>query len=209
MLVAMPPLPSKIKKVCVRFLIVFLALFIVTLGINQYLVLSAKNRIYRDVSSLPIRETELILGTEPIRPDGSTNLHFLKRTDIAAKAYFDGKAMHLLISGNRNNRGFNEVLEMKNKFLANNVPEAALQLDFDGTRTYESIRRAKEIYHLNQIIVVTDAFHAPRALFLCRHFGIDAIALCPSGDPFGWWYLRYNVREYFARLIAVFDILKH
>jgi SanA protein len=148
-----------------------------------------------------------VLGTEPLRPDGSTNLHFIKRTDLAAKVYSSGKVTYLLISGNKNNRGFNEVLEMKKRILSKDVPETALELDFNGIRTWDSVRRAKEIYHVQKIVVITDAFHAPRAIFICRHFGIDAVAICPDRDPFGLWFVRYNVKEYFARLVAVFDAM--
>ena len=198
---------AKFKK-CLRIsLIVGGMLFATTLVINLYIICSTKNRVFYQISDLPQRDVELVLGTEPVRPDGSTNLHFLKRTDAAVKIYLAGKAKTLLISGSKNNRGFNEVLEMKNRIVTNGVPESVLQLDFDGNRTWESVRRAKEVYHLQKIIVVTDAFHAPRALFLCRHFGIDAVVYCPEKDPFGYWAVRYQVKEYFARLIAVFDIL--
>jgi SanA protein len=177
------------------------------MGINLYIIFSARNLIFRKVSDLPRHEFALVLGTEPLRPDGSTNLHFLKRTDLAAQVYAAGKATYLLISGNKNNRGFNEPIEMEKRILAENVPETALKLDFEGARTWESIRSAKEIYHLQNLIIITDAFHAPRALILCRHFGIKAVAICPEPDPFSLWSVRYAVREYFARLAAVFDIL--
>ncbi len=204
---AMSPTGSRIKKNCLWFLIVAILLFATTLGINLYIISSAKNCILFQITDLPQRDTALVLGTEPLRPDGFTNLHFIKRTGLAGKVYSSGKATHLLISGNKNNRGFNEVLEMKKRIMVEGVPEKALELDFEGSRTWESVRRAKEVYHLQKIIVITDGFHAPRAIFLCRHFGIDAVAICPAKDPFSLWSVRYNVKEYFARLIAVFDIL--
>jgi SanA protein len=198
---------SDLKKNCRRLFVAVILLFVTTLGINLYIIFSTKNFIFHQTMDLPQREFALVLGTEPFRPDGSTNLHFINRTDLAAKVYLSGKVTHLLISGNKNNRGFNEAMEMKKKILAKNVPESALELDFDGTRTWESVRRAKEVYHLQKVIIITDAFHAPRAIFLCRHFGIDALAMCPANDPFSLWSVRYNVKEYFARLIAIFDIL--
>jgi SanA protein len=182
-------------------------LFLVTSGINLYVIFSTKKFVFNQVANLPQRECALVLGTEPFRPDGTTNLHFINRTDLAAKIYSSGKVAHLLISGNRNNRGFNEPLQMEKRVLAENVPATAIELDFGGARTWDSIRRAKEIYHVQKIFIVTDSFHAPRAIFLCRHFGIDAIAICPAKDPFSLWSVRYNVKEYFARLLAVFDVL--
>jgi len=195
------------KKLFRKLFIVCLVLFTVVSGVNLYIIFSTRNCIVNQIANLPQTEFALVLGTEPVRPDGSTNLHFLKRTDAAAKIYLAGKAKSLLISGSKNNRGFNEVLEMKKQILADGVPESSLELDFDGTRTWESIRRSAEVYHLKKIIVITDAFHAPRAIYLCKHFGIDAIAYCPPKDPFGYWSVRYSVKEYFARAKAVLDIL--
>ena len=198
---------ASLKKICQRIFIVSVALFMVTLGINLYIICCTKDCIFKQITNLPPQEFEMVLGTEPMRPDGSTNLHFLNRTDVAAKVYLAGKAKNILISGNKNNRGFNETLEMKKQILTKDVPESALKLDFDGIRTWESVRQAKEVYHLQKVIVITDAFHAPRVVFVCRHFGIEAIAYCPGKDPFGYWSVRYSVKEYFARLKAVFDIL--
>ena len=191
-----------------RFLLVtVIVTFAITLGINVFMVASASKRTVRELSLLPAREYALVLGTEPVRPDGSTNLHFIHRTDHAALVYHSGKVAVLLISGNQNNRGFNEVLEMKKAVMARQVPMAALKLDFWGTRTIDSIRRAKQTYQLEQLIIITSDFHAARALFLCRHFGLDAVAFCPDHEPAGLWSVRYQIREYFARVRAVYDLL--
>src|ERR1700753_1753605 len=154
-----------------RARIVFSVLFLIPLGINLYIVFTARNSIYGQAGDLPECDFALVLGTDATRSDGSPNSHFLSRTETAAKAYFAGKVKHLLISGNKDNRGFNEVLGMKNQILAQHVPEDAILLDFDGVRTWESFRRARQIFHVQKVIVITDSFHAPRALFLCRHFG--------------------------------------
>jgi SanA protein len=197
------------KKNCRRLFVAVAVLFVVSLTINIFIIYSTEDRIFNQIKNLPQQDFELVLGTEPVRPDGSTNLHFLNRTAAAAKVFSAGKVKFVLISGSKNNRGFNEVLEMRKKILADGVPESALKLDFDGNRTWESIRRAKESYHLQEAIIITDAFHAPRAILLCKHFGIKAVAYCPGREPFGYWFVRCQVKEYFARLKAVFDILSN
>jgi SanA protein len=184
-----------------------IAPFSTILGINLYIVGSTKTRIFDQASNLPQREFGLVMGTDMLRFNGSTNLHFLNRTEGAAKIYSLKKVSHLLISGNKNNKSFNEVTGMEEKILSKGISKDALILDFDGNTTWESVRRAKEIYHLEKIIVVTDAFHAPRAIFLCQHFGIDAVAFCYGKKSFGFWSLRYDIREWFARAKAVFQVL--
>lgn len=198
---------SRLKKNLWKCLAVALVFLATTLGINLFIIFSAKSRIYHQITALPEREYALVLGTDRLRFNGSTNLHFLNRIETGAKIFEAKKVKHLLISGSKNNHGFNEVLEMEKGLLAKGVPKSAMDLDFEGNRTLESARRASDIYHLSKVIIVTDAFHAPRAIFLCRHFGIDAVAICPEKEPFGFWSLRYSVREYFARLLAFFEVL--
>jgi len=96
---------------------------------------------------------------------------------------------------------------MENQLLAKDVPEHALILDFDGNSTWDSLRKAKESYHLNSIIIVTDRFHASRAIYLARHFHIDAVAFCYGDESFGFWSLRYEIRESLARVKAFSQVL--
>lgn len=198
-----------LRKLLVACIALFATAFVTTLGINFYIIYSTKDCIFYQIADLPEREFELVLGTEPIRSDGSINLHFLNRTEAAARLFVAGKVKYVLVSGNKNNRGFNEALEMKRQILTKGVPEKVINLDFDGSRTWESIRKAKDTYDLDKIIVITDPFHAPCAIFLCKYFGIEATAFCYGQDPFGSWWFRYNFREYFARVKAACDILIH
>ena len=46
--------------------------------------------------------------------------------------------------------------------------------DFGGFDTYESCLRAKRIFRLSQLIIVTQSYHLVRAVATCRALGIDA-----------------------------------
>jgi SanA protein len=80
-------------------------------------------------------------------------------------------------------------------------------LDFAGRRTYDSCYRAKAIFGLDELIVVTQAFHLPRALFLCNAFDIQAAGVVADDANYRlrsytyWW-----VREIFATLKAYWDV---
>jgi SanA protein len=198
------PRKNKCRKL---FAILTLVFFLILVGSNLFVVSRANGRMFSQVSNLPHYDFGLVMGTEPIRPDGSTNFHFFSRTEAAANVYLSGKANHLLISGNNNNRGFDEVSEIKNQLLKKGVPESAMILDFDGKTTWESARRAAEVYHLHKVIIVTDTFHAPRSIFLCQHFGIDSVAFCAQEERIGFWSIRSEVREWLARVKAVMQVL--
>ncbi|MGD1088708.1 MAG: ElyC/SanA/YdcF family protein [Verrucomicrobiota bacterium] len=196
------------KKKRWKFFVIFAVVFFaILLAINLYVVVLAKNRMFTRISNLPRYEFGLVMGTEPLRPDGSTNFHFFSRTDAAAEVYLSGKANRLLISGNKNNRGFDEVSEIKNQLLKKGVPESAMILDFDGKTTWESARRAAEVYHLQKVIIVTDTFHAPRSIYLCQHFGVDSVAFCAREEHIDFWSIRSQIREWLARVKAVFQVL--
>jgi SanA protein len=198
--------PQALKaKIWKYFIRAGLGLFTIALAINLYIVQSTRSSIFTRIEQLPSGEVGLVLGTDFLRPDGSTNVHFLNRTAAAAKVYASGKAKSLIISGNQNNKGFNEVLGMEKVLISKGVPDRAMTLDFEGIRTLESARHARETFHLQKVLIITDDFHAPRAIFLCRHFGIDAVAFVSGKEPMDIWYFRHRLREYFARVKAVID----
>lgn len=65
----------------------------------------------------------MVMGTDLLRFNGSTNIHFYNRTEGAAEIFLSGKVEHLLISGNKNNKGFNEVSEIEGRLLKEGVPQ--------------------------------------------------------------------------------------
>jgi SanA protein len=183
------------------------AIFVIfTATINLYILQGGKGRVFHRLEEIPTNTVGLVLGTDLIRPDGSTNIHFWNRTTAAANIFASGKVKRLIISGNPNNRGFNEVLEMRKVLLEKGVPDEAMALDTNGLRTLDSVRTLAKTQPLKTVTVITDEFHAPRAIFLCRHFGIDAVAFCGDKEPSSYWLFRVEAREYLARVKALIDV---
>jgi SanA protein len=94
---------------------------------------------------------------------------------------------------------------MKEELLKLGVPETAMTLDYAGFRTLDSVVRAKAVFGQTRLTVITDDFHVYRALFLCRSFGIEAVAFCSDEVP-----LEYSgkarTREWLARVKAWLDV---
>jgi SanA protein len=197
-------LKRKILKYLIRAGLFFIAIIV---GINLYIVESAKSSIFVRIEQLPDGRVGLLLGTDFLRRDGSTNLHFLNRINSAAKVCASGKIKVLIISGSKNNKGFNEVLGMQKALESRGVPKETMILDFEGNRTLESVRHASQDFHLQKVLIITDDFHAPRAIFLCRRFGVDALAFSPGEEPLDHWYFQHRLRKYFARVKAVIDTI--
>lgn len=153
---------------------------------------------------LPAREVGLVLGTAPRVAGGRKNLHFEGRMDLAARLFAQGKVERLLISGDNGTRGYDEPTAMKDALLARGVPESAMTLDYAGFRTLDSVARAKSAFGIESLTIITDDFHLPRALYLARANGIDAIGC--GADTSRFLRAGLRLREHLARVLAVLDV---
>ena len=166
---------------------------------------AAGGRVYDTVAALPANDVGLVLGTSPRTARGERNLHFDYRIEAAAKLYHAGKVRHLLLSGDNGTRGYDEPADMKAALLGLGVPADALTLDDAGFRTLDSVVRARAVFGQSRLTVITDRFHAYRAVFLARHKGIDAVAFA-SKDVDVRASLKSRVRECGADLKACLDL---
>ena len=80
----------------------------------------------------------------------------------------------LLFSGDNGQVVYNEVNAMKKYAVNEGVPEEDIFLDHAGFSTYESVYRAKAIFDVDSMVVVTQRYHLYRALYGCRRMGIAA-----------------------------------
>ncbi|HEX9001665.1 MAG TPA: ElyC/SanA/YdcF family protein [Blastocatellia bacterium] len=182
-----------------------LLLILMALAINGWIVRSGAARTFTDPASLPANDVGLVLGTSARTFGGYANPHFQARIAAAARLYQAGKLRHLLLSGDNHVQGYDEPSDMKEALARLGVPEAAMTLDYAGFRTLDSVARAKAVFGQTRLTVITDDFHVHRALFLCRAYGIDAVAFCSDNVP-----LEYSgktrMREWLARVKAWLDV---
>jgi len=160
-------------------------------------------RVHDDPKKVTDFPVALVLGTSPRGQDGP-NPFFEGRMDAAARLYHAGKVRRFLVSGDHGSRYYNEPQAMKTALAKRGIPLRAIQLDYAGFRTLDSVVRAKEVFGAKRIVVVTDDFHAARALFVARHHGIEAsafvshVALRDS--------LRVRTREVGSRCLMLADL---
>jgi SanA protein len=178
---------------------VFLAL---VFGCNIWIIASTRSQVFYDIRSIPFNDDGLVLGTGKLIEKGRVNQHFVQRIDAAAALYRGGKVKRLILSGDK---GHDEPLEMKRALLQRGVPESALVLDNYGSRTLDSVARARDVFKCTRLTIISERFHDFRALYLSRYFGIDAVAYAPD-DLSVRWMVRPTAREYLARVKAVLDL---
>jgi SanA protein len=172
---------------------------------NLWVVKSTDSRVFKDSNALPKNDVALVLGTASTLGGGVVNPHFAARMEAAAHLYRTGRVKHLLVSGDNHTRGYDEPTNMKEALVKLGVAESAITMDYAGFRTLDSVVRAKEVFGLNRLTIITDDFHVNRALFLCQHHGINAVAYSSQEVPFGF-SANTRFREVGARFKALMDV---
>lgn len=166
----------------------------------------ADGHIYRE-ADVPDAPVALVLGTR-VGPDGTPSPFLAARLEIARRLFEGGKVRAILVSGDNMNADYNEPDAMLRWLVDRGVPAQRVVLDHAGFDTYDSCARAKRIFGVERATVVTQSFHLPRAVTLCRRLGIDANGV---GDETAKRYAqRWRVstaREYGACVKAALDVL--
>jgi SanA protein len=161
-------------------------------------------RIYAEMPEVPSAPAALVFGAG-YWPSGRLSDALADRMDTAIDLYHAGKVNKLLLSGDNRVSDYNEPAAMAEYALARGVPRQDLILDYAGRRTYDSCYRARAIFGVERAVLITQAFHLPRALFTCDRLGLDAAGLVADRhrlfrEP---WY---RLRETAAMARAWFDV---
>ncbi len=174
-------------------------------GSNLWIALRAQSRIFTKAEQVPANAVGLVLGTSARGRGGDDNPFFAGRIEAAAELYRAGKVRHLVLSGDDRRRGNDEPRDMRAALADLGVPQTATTLDPGGFRTLDSMARARALFGVTRMTIITDDFHAERAILLARHFGIDACVFTSRPVPF-WRSKKTRTREIAARFAALLDL---
>ena len=149
----------------------------------------------------------IVLGAA-VHADGQPSPWLAHRLDAAADLYTSGRVEAILVSGDNRRAGYDEPTVMRSYLLSRGIPEQAIALDYAGFDTYDTCVRARRIFGIERALLVTQDFHEPRAVAICRSVGLDVDGVGDSrahSDRIGWtvsW-----VRERAAAIKAVVDVV--
>ncbi|MDY7079476.1 MAG: ElyC/SanA/YdcF family protein [Chloroflexota bacterium] len=174
-------------------------------GLRLWVERENSNRIYTRIEDVPPRAVALVLGAG-LRPDGSLTPILADRVATAADLYHAGIVHKLLCSGDNRFVDYNEPQAMLEYAVRLGVPEDAIVLDYAGRRTYDSCYRARDIFGVDRMVVVTQRFHAARALYLCDALGMDAVAILADRQGYTVRRVTWETREYLALALAWWDV---
>jgi len=168
---------------------------------------AASGRVTENIDAVPARPVALVLGAG-LEPDGFPTLMLADRVRGAVELYRRGAVEHLLMSGDNSRDDYDEPTSMRRLAIDAGVPAEAITLDFAGFSTFDSCARARRIFGVQTAVVVTQDFHATRAVATCRAVGIDAVGFAQSTDGYALSEVRaLKVRERAAITKALWDDL--
>ncbi len=183
--------------------IVLLLIFCV--ASNIWVSRSTEEKVYSSVDDVPANDVGLLLGTSKRYRNGKENLYFRYRIEAASLLYKKGKIKHIIVSGDNRTMYYNEPMDMKKALVKAGVPDSVITLDYAGFRTLDSVVRCKKIFGQDKVTIISQHFHASRALFIGQSHGMDAIGYM-ANDVTGRNSYKVTLREFLARPKAVLDL---
>lgn len=183
-----------------------LAVVLATVTVNSVVAWHARDRVFASAQEAPHRRVALLLGTSPWNRLGRANTYYTNRMRTAAALYHAGKVDYIIASGDNHTRNYDEPTAMTRSLVELGVPRDRIVADYAGFRTLDSVVRAKEVFGCDTLIIITQADHAERALYLAQANGIDAVAVAAPLQAGRKTRLRLTLREWLARDKMMLDI---
>lgn len=119
------------------------------------------------------RPAALVLGAA-VYSDTVVSPVFADRLDTAIELYEAGLVKKIIVSGDHGRTTYDEVNVAKSYLSERNIPALDIFLDHAGFNTYNSMYRAKSVFQADSLLIVTQDFHLPRALYIANRLGIEA-----------------------------------
>ncbi len=189
---------KKKKALLIAAAVLVLLALVLGLGPDLLIAASARSRIVTPEKAAGYgADCILVLGAG-LLPDGSPSLMLGERIQTGVDLYEAGAAPKLLMSGDHGRTDHDEVNAMKDAAMARGVPSEDIFMDHAGFSTYDSFYRAGAIFGAKKVIVVTQAYHLPRALWIARALGLEAVGVACDTRRYAGQFNR-DVREILAR----------
>ena len=170
-----------LKKIVIIVTIIIVVILLIIISTNLIVILSTKNQIDNNNGYDAI----LVLGAGVWGDSPSPMLQ--ERLDKAIELYKAGVSKKIIMSGDHGTKEYDEVNIMKSYAIDNGVPSEDIFMDHAGFSTYDSIYRAREIFGVNKVLIVTQKYHLYRALYISNKLkmevdGVDAMKVRYSGQ---------------------------
>jgi len=198
-----------VKKKFKKYLKKVVLICVIGVGIifvvNWYILKSTKGQIFYEQDKLPEKQTALLLGAR-VYSDGRLSHVMQDRAETAIEIYKLGKVRKILISGDHGTSEYDEVNTIKDYLLRKGVKSEDVFTDHAGFDTYDSIYRARDIFEVDSMVIVTQKFHLPRAVYIANSLGVESVGIVADKRI----YIdkeRSAIRESIARIKASLNVI--
>ncbi|WP_339655446.1 ElyC/SanA/YdcF family protein [uncultured Maribacter sp.] len=183
-----------------------LVLVLVIFASNFVISSTTEDKTFSDVNIVPPNKVGLVLGTSNRIANGSSNPYYTYRINATVSLYKAGKIKFILVSGDNGSIYYNEPNTIKKDLIKKGIPEEVIFLDYAGFRTLDSMVRAKFIFGLDNVTVISQKFHNERAIFIAEQKGLKAIGF-NAQDLSTTQGFKVHFREYLARVKVFIDMI--
>ncbi|MBN2100777.1 YdcF family protein [Candidatus Dojkabacteria bacterium] len=192
---------TKILKISALVLGIATLAFLIS---GPILVYRGKYQIYTKIDDVEKTRVGIVFGAG-VKPTGEPSDMLEDRLKLAYDLYENDKIEKIVVSGDNRFSHYNEPQAMYNYLVRKGVNNEDIVQDFAGRRTYDTCYRAKEIFGIDEALLISQGYHLPRALFLCNKMGIESTGYSATlrtyeNEP------QYKIREIIAIYWSVIDI---
>lgn len=172
---------NKFKRAISVFLLLAFILVQIPVLINVYMY-EFSSKFFLTIEELTDYDFDcvLVLGAGVW---GNSPSHMLEeRLNKGVEVYNTGCTNRILMSGDHGRTDYDEVNVMKDFAIDNGALAEEVFMDHAGFSTYESMYRAKEIFQVKKVVIVTQKYHLYRAVYDARKLGLEAYGVAADGQ---------------------------
>ena len=153
-----------VKRKLHTILAVFIALcflgILAVAGINIYMIAFSNERKMSSQEAAQLKDVDCIMVLGCQVKEGGEPSHMLRdRLQRSVETYQYGASEKLLMSGDHGRTDYNEVETMKQYAIDEGIESENIFMDHAGFSTYESIYRAKEVFGVKKMVIITQEYH--------------------------------------------------
>ena len=185
------------NKIVIIISIIILIFLILMITINFYTIKSTKSKI-KNAEEIKEKDIDCILilgaGIWGNRPSYMLEDRLLEGANLYNKKI----APKIIVSGDHGKEEYNEVKVMKDFLIEKGIPSNNIFMDHAGFSSYDSIYRAKDIFKVKKLVIVTQKYHLYRSLYIAQKLQLKAYGIKADRRKYRKQTYR-ELREIFAR----------
>ena len=191
---------TDILRICIAALALGFFGLSTVLWINTCVISGTSDRVIQPAEAAALKDVDCILVLGCYVHERGVPSHMLEdRLKRGVELYHGGTAPKLLMTGDHGRTDYNEVETMKQYAMDAGIESSDIFMDHAGFSTYESLYRAKEIFGVDKLIIVTQEYHLYRALHIAESLGMEAYGVASDYRTYSGQTGR-DIRELLARV---------